>query len=140
VNHNAALAAFAVRIATNPALTHPLAGQIIDIDTNHNFVSDSERADIHIERDDRRSLGSLIAWAYQLDDVTIRLRAFSDGTVHIYVNGTLSGDTVRVYTGFYDELAAELVERVDLVDNQATVSIHHLRAIQAGTYRTAVAA
>ena len=136
MNHNAAVVARAARFATQPALTHPLAGRIYEVAIRGD-------ARVHIHCDGRRTLGALIAWAYQLDTPVLSLKAFlreAHPSVHVHVEGHLDGIPVTVFTGFYGVVARELVERVDMVDNEAIVSIHHLRAVQAGTYRTAVAA
>ena len=137
MNHNANLVDLATRFAAQPALTHPLAGRIFEV-----AVRDA-RVQVHLQCDGRSTLGALIAWAYQFDTPIVSLKAYlreAHPAVHVDVDGHLDGIRVKVFTGFYGVVAEELIERVDLVDDDATVSVHHLRAVQVGTYRTAVTA
>ena len=139
MNINAALASLALRIAAHPAVAHPLAGHVASLDVRSHFGEPENTAVIQLHCSGRSTLGALIAWAYQLDTPTVRVKKYT-GAAHVNVEGTLDGDQVEVYTGFYGDLATQLSERIDLVDNEATISIHHLRAVQASTYRAAAAA
>lgn len=135
MNRNTAITAAAARVAAHPALQRPISGAIFSIAT------DRDRTTIHLLHHDRPSLSSLIAWAYQLDNPTIELDRYPTGdSTHVTVHGHLNGDPVRVYTGFSGALGAELADRMDFVNDTAVASIHHLRAVLSGTYRTAIAA
>ena len=139
MNHNAALPALTTRVATHPALVHPLAGRIASLYTGWIPRFDRHAVRIQIAGDDRAVLGKLIAWAYQPTDPTVRLDSY-EASVHVQVYGLLDGDPVEVYAGTYDTVADELRSHVVWDGDRAATSVHHLRAVQVGTYRTAVAA
>lgn len=117
---------------------NPLAGDVLSLQASNWDVT----VQLYASQDQHRAgLGPVIGWTYLLGSPTITLHsAKDDQDVMVEVRGDFDGDKVIVHCVFHEEVAAELRDRVAWADGEATVSVHHLRAVQVGSYRTAVAA
>lgn len=133
---NAAILDRAARTAAHPAFRHPLAGRVISLRVEDEVVAVHLYASLHQHR---AKLGVLIAWAYRLDQPEFTM-ALVGNNVHVHLRGHLDGDAVDFVCVFHDEVADELRERAVWAGGDAVTSIHHLRAVQVGAYRTAVVA
>lgn len=124
----------ATHVLSHDALRRPNAGRILSIQASFGTVR------LHIDGPDKLTLGSLIDWTRHVDKPTVALVPSAD-TVHVHVDGFLDGVPVTILGVFADDTAAGLAHRVDWNGSSRVISsIHHLRAVQVGAYRTAVAA
>ena len=133
---NATLITAGAAVLTHPATRHPLAGDFYSVSARRG------RTWIQIHGETRSSLGSLIAWTYLLDNPTVTAKRFTQA-IHVHVEGTLDGIPVEIFTGYdssNSSIGRTLAARTDWHTDKVTVPVHHLRAVQVGAYRTAVAA